>query len=190
VESESLPSLATAATYELRSRAPGIELPFEYLGEAELERIKNQLAKHLRGSGVMIIHDLAVPAAATTIDHLCIGVNGITAIDVERAPKGLDREALIDRVKRETEILAAILTEAGVGSEQIGGAVCRPGRGLSLRASTAGGIIFGDPRRVAKAARRAHNGEPVDVQLALAVVRNRLGHLGQRSHRVTRPDAF
>jgi hypothetical protein len=187
VESESLPGLVGASAYEVLSRAPATRMPFSRLGEDDLERVKRQLAKHLRGAGVLILHDLAVPATATMIDHLCIGTNGITAVDVERE-LGDDREAIVHRARRETEILAAILTEAGVEPEQIEGAVCRLGRGLSLRSSSLGGISFGDPRRVAKVVRRPRTGRPVDVQLALAVVRNRLGHLGQRSHRITRPD--
>ena len=192
MESESLPRLGTAPSYGARSRAGGsaLEHSFEQVDEDTLNTIERRIAKHLCGSGVMLLHDIAVPATATTIDHLCIGPNGITAIDVERSAKGQGRGALVDRVLRETEILAAILTEAGITSNQISGAVCRTGRGLALRSSSSGAITIGDPRGVAKVARRARNGRELDVQLALAVVRNRLGHEGQRSHRITRPDGF
>ncbi|MET0824002.1 MAG: hypothetical protein ABWY79_06565 [Solirubrobacterales bacterium] len=53
--------------------------------------------------------------SATSIDHLCIGENAITAIDVERAPGGDGRAALIGRLMRETEILAAVLGPVGGG---------------------------------------------------------------------------
>lgn len=192
MESESLPRLGTAPSYELRSRAgaPTLEQQFEYVDEVTLRKLERRIAKHLRGSGVLLLHDLAVPATATTIDHLCIGANGITAIDIERDPKGQGRPALVERVQRETEILAAFLTEAGIASEQISGAVCRSGRGISLGSSTAGPITISDPRGVAKVARRKSPRRELDVQLALAVVRNRLGHEAQRSHRITRPDGF
>jgi hypothetical protein len=166
---------------------PEIEAPYAVLDDNALERIKRRIAKHLRKSGVLILHDIAVPATSTTIDHLCIGPNGITAIDVERTPKGDDREAVIRRVSRETEILAAILTEAGIESERISGAVCETGR-WAARGSTEDGITVGDPRQVAKVARSDRGGRPLDVQLALAVVRNRLGREGQRSYSITRPE--
>ncbi len=192
MESESLPRLGTAQGYELRSRAgETVTAHPETVDLDALERIERRLVKQLKGSGVVVLHDLAVPATATTIDHLCIGVNGITAIDVERAP-GDGRAELVGRVMRETEILSAILGEVGVRAEQICGAVCRSDRGLSLRPSSksAGPITIGDVRGVAKLARRVRSGGPVDVQLALGLVRNRLGREDQRSHRCTRPDGF
>ena len=55
---------------------------------AALERIEQRLIKGLRGVGAAILHDLAIPATGTTIDHLCIAPTGITAIDVERDSEG------------------------------------------------------------------------------------------------------
>lgn len=196
MESESLPRLGSAPSYELRSRG-GVTAPAAPLGKqlaaGDLDLIERRIAKHLRGSGVLIVHDIAVPATATTIDHLCIGANAITAIDVERSRDGHGRGELTDRVLRETEILAAILTEAGIASDRIRGAICRSRRGLpalGLGSTTAGSITIGDERTVARVARRAAKGRSLDIQLALAVVRNRLGREGQRSHRLTRPDGF
>jgi len=196
VESESLPRLSSAPSYELRSRG-GVATPGpsagQQLGAEDLERVEFRIAKHLRGSGVLVVHDIAVPATATTIDHLCIGPNAITAIDVERSRDGHGRGELADRVLREAEILAAILTEAGISSDRIRGAICRTRRGLpplGIGGSTAGSITIGDERAVARVARRSVKGGSLDVQLALAVVRTRLGREGQRSHRLTRPDGF
>jgi Nuclease-related domain len=190
VESKSLTGLPPASTYELRPRADEVAA-YAVLDENALEAIKRRLAKHLRGSGVLMLHDLAVPAAASTIDHLCIGPNGITAVDVERSPGGRDREELVHRVSRETEIVAAVLSEAGIQSDQISGAVCQTGRLKSFMpgASSSEGIVVGPPRRVAKVTRAERAGRPLDVQLALAVVRTRLGHAGQRSYAITRPTA-
>ena len=185
MESESLTGLPPTGVYELRARAHEHELPHAVRDEASLERIKRRIAKHLRGTGVLMLHDLAVPATATAIDHLCIGPNGITAIDIER--QGHDRETLVRRVTRETEILGAMLMEAGIGSEQIGGAVCLSESRFGSRTTTRNGITFGPARRVAKFASADRGGRPLDVQLALAVVRNRLGFEGQRSYAITRP---
>jgi hypothetical protein len=192
VESESLPRLGTAPSYELRAGA-GAGAPagaFEQVDADALERTERRLVKHLRDSRVMIIHDLVVPATATAIDHLCIGANAITAIDVERAPKGEGRGALADRVLREIEVLAAILNEVGIGSENIGGAICRSTRGIPSRSTSIGAITISDARGAAKLARRPHTGSPVDVELTLAVVRGRLGREDQRCYRSSRPNGF
>ena len=183
VESESLTGLPATRAYELRPRANEYDPSHAVVSAKALARVKGRLSSHLRGSNVLMIHDLAIPATATTIDHLCIGPNGLTVVDVDRAG---DREILVRRVTRETEILAAVLTEAGIGSERIKGAVCQTGR-LPGGGATVHGIPFGQPRRVAKFARSDRGGRPLDVQLALAVVRHRLGFEGQRSFGITRP---
>jgi hypothetical protein len=98
------------------------------------------------------------------------------------------RAAMLERVLRETEILRAVLTEAEVPPERVAGAVCRSRRLEPLRTSTAGGIVIGGVRGVSKLARRTAPGKPIDVQLTIALIRTELGHEGQRSHRVTRPE--
>src|SRR5215204_4569769 len=144
MESESLTGLPATRPYEPRPPASEADLPYAVLEENTLERVKRRLAKHLRGTGVLMIHDLAVPAAASTIDHLCIGPNGITAVDVERSPERRGRDELIHRVSRETEILSAVLTEAGIRSDQISGAVCQAGRwSLKPGSATTQGIVVG-----------------------------------------------
>lgn len=193
MESESLPHPGAAPAYDLRARPGGATLPgrqIEPVDSSVLERIERRIARRLRGCGMLILHDVAVPATATVIDHLCIGPNGITAIEIERDRRAAGRVELVERVARETEILAAILVEGGIASEQVAGAVCRSGWRLWPRGGGDGPVAVGGVRTVARVARADHGGRPVDVQLALAVVRNRLGFEGQRSHRVTRPDGF
>jgi hypothetical protein len=185
VESESLTGIPVPRAYELRPHGQD-QAAYSVVDEGDLERVKRRIARHLRGSGVLMLHDLAVPATSTTIDHLCIGPHGVTAIDIERGKPGKGRDTLVRRVSREAEILAAVLIEAGIGSEQITGAVCQAGR-WSLSGSKIHGITFGNARKVARVARGDRGGRPLDVQLALAVVRNRLGYEGQRSYAITRP---
>ncbi|HEY8000729.1 MAG: nuclease-related domain-containing protein [Vicinamibacteria bacterium] len=192
MESESLPRVGTAPSYELRSSAGAAapERAFEQIDADALKRIERRLVKRLRGSGVIVIHDLVVPATGTAIDHLCIGANAITAIDVERTPDGQGRGELVDRVLRETEALAAIMNDVGIASEQIGGAICHSTRGIPIRCSSIDAITIGDARGTARLARRPHSGNPVNVDLAMAMVRTRLGREGQRWHRTSRPDWF
>jgi nuclease-like protein len=190
VEIKSLPGLGTTRPYELRS--PALVLPGATTrdgGPEELERVERRLAKHLRGSGVTVIHDLAVPALATTIDHLCIGPGGVTLIEVERSSEARgspDRTDFADRVAREVDLLAKVLTEAWVAPEQVVGAICRSGARDPRRTISSGGITVAGARGVAKLARRPLAGAEFDVQLAAAVVRNRLGLESARSYRVTR----
>jgi Nuclease-related domain len=187
VESESLPRLGSA---------PGMDLPAhadeDQLDDAALERVERRIAKYARGGGLLIVHDIAVPATATVIDHLCIGPHGITAVDVERSRTGDGQAELADRVLREAEILAAVLSEVGVAADRIRGAICHSSGALPPLGfgGSRGSITIGDERAVARLARRQVKGRRVDVQLSLAVIRNRLGREGQRSHRLTRPDGF
>lgn len=196
VESESLPAFGSAPAYDLR-RGAGLELPEHVarpvprrLDALSLERVEQRLIKALRGCGATIVHDLAVPSTATTIDHLCITPQGVIAIDVEREIDGYGREALVARVERESEVLTGVLADALLEPDQISAAICRAARPEPLRAGSVGAISIGGPRSLARMVRRGRPGKPVDVQLALAVVRSRLGHEHQRHHRMTRPDGF
>ena len=184
VESESLPLIGSAPAYD-RPRSTGLAAD-----EAALERIEQRLVKGLKGIGAAILHDLVIPATGTTIDHLCIAPNGITAIDVEHDSDGDGRTYLIDRVRRESQVVAAVLTDALVDPEMVSGAICRAVRPEPLRAASASGVVISGPRTLARIARKGRSGEEVDVQLALAVARNHFGHDHQRALRISKPDGF
>lgn len=189
VESESLPLLGSAPAYE-RGRAGGFAEPaVRSVDEPALARVEQRLIKGLRGVGAAILHDIAIPATGTTIDHLCITPSGITAIDVERDSEGDGRDYLVERVRRESQVVAAALTDALVGAEDVSAAVCRSGRPEPLRPTMAGEIVVGGPRALARMARRGR-GDKIDVQLALAVARNQFGLEHQRSLRISKPDGF
>ena len=191
VESESLPLLGSSPAYDLRRHATAEPVAHSRpIDGATMERIEQRLTKGMRGVGAAILHDLAIPATETTIDHLCIAPSGITAIDVERDSDGDGREFLIERVERESQVVAAVLTDALVEPELVSGAICRPARPEPLRAATVGDILIGGPRAIARIARRGRTPGEIDVQLALAVVRSHFGHEDQRSLRITKPDGF
>ena len=190
VESESLPLLGSAPAYD-RSRTGGLADPgLRAIDEPALARVEQRLVKGLRGVGAAILHDVAVPATGTTIDHLCITPTGITAIDVERDSEGEGRDYLIDRVRRESQVVAAALTDALVGIDDVSAAVCRSVRPEPLRPTMAGDIIIGGPRALARIARRGQPRISIDVQLALAVARNQFSHEHQRALRLSKPDGF
>jgi hypothetical protein len=184
VESESLPLIRSTPAYDLSTT------PARAADDAALERIEQRLVKGMKGVGAAILHDLAIPATGTTIDHLCIAPFGITAIDIERDGDGEERAYLVDRVRRESQVVAAALTDALVGPEMVTGAICRSVRPEPLRAQSAAGVVISGPRTLARMARRGVSGEPIDVQLALAVARNQFGHEHQRALRISKPDGF
>jgi hypothetical protein len=194
VESESLPLIGSAPAYDLRRHGgygePAIAAHPRPVDDASLERVEQRLVKAMRGVGAVIVHDLVIPATGTTVDHLCITPAGVTAIDVERDPEAGGRAALAERVRRESQVVAAALTDALVEPDQVSAAICRATRPEPLRAATIGDIVVGGPRAVARAARRSRSNGEVDVQLALAVARSHLGHEHQRAHRVTKPDGY
>jgi hypothetical protein len=190
VESKSLPLLSSAPAYD-RKRIGGFSDPaLRSVDEPALLRVEQRLIKGLRGVGAAILHDVAIPATGTTIDHLCITPTSITAIDVERDSEGDGRAYLIDRVRRESQVVAAALTDALVGIDDVSAAVCRSVRPEPLRPSLAGEIIIGGPRALARIARRGRPGDKIDVQLALAAARNHFGLEHQRALRLSKPDGF
>jgi hypothetical protein len=194
VESESLPLLGSVPAYDLR-RHGGLSEPAVAahpcpVDDAALERIEQRLSKGLRGTGAVILHDIAIPATGTVIDHLCIAPSGITTIDVERDSDGDGRAYLVDRVRRESQVVAAALTDALVDPDSVSAAICRAGRPESMRAASVGDVAIGGPRALARMARRRCRGDEIDVQLALAVARSHLGHEHQRAHRISKPDGY
>lgn len=190
MESESLPLLGSAPAYD-RKRIGGFSDPASRsVDEPALIRVEQRLIKGLRGVGAAILHDVAIPATGTTIDHLCITPASITVIDVERDSEGEGREYLIDRVRRESQVVAAALTDALVGVEAVSASLCRSGRPEPLRPTLAGDVVIGGPRALARIARRGRPGEKLDVQLALAAARNHFGLEHQRALRLSKPDGF
>ncbi len=183
VESESLPLIGSTPSYD-RPASP------RAADEAALERIEKRIVKGMRGVGAAILHDVAIPATGTTIDHLCIAPFGVTAIDVERDGDADGRAYLVDRVRRESQVVAAALTDALVGPEMVAGAICRVARPEQLRAQSAAGVVISGPRTLARIARRGVSSGQIDVQLALAVARNQFGHEHQRALRLSKPDGF
>ena len=171
--------IGSTPAYELRRRG-GFAEPASTgarpIDAAVLERIEQRLIKGMRGVGAAILHDIAIPATGTTIDHLCIAPSGITAIDVERDGEGDGRNYLVERVEREAQVVAAVLTDALIAPELVSGAICRGTRPEPLRASMIDDVVVGGPRALARIARRGQGSDVIDVQLALAVARNHLGH--------------
>lgn len=188
MESKSLPVLGSSPAYELRRAEPAA--PSRPIDVTVLERVEQRLTKGMRGVGAAILHDLVIPATGTTIDHLCIAPTGVTTIDVERDSDGEGREYLAERVERESQVIAAALTDALVDPEMVFAAICRATRPEPMRASAIGDVVVGGPRALTRIARRGRPGDQVDVQLALAVVRSQFGRSDQRALRITKPDGF
>lgn len=201
MEIKSLPRIGTPPILNRAARRTLVNHPAQTVNgaAAALQRTERELVRHLKGSGALVIHDVAVPDTGTVIDHLCVSDDGVTAISVaEREGRAKirgdrlfvgrdDRTDLVCEVGDQVAVLEGLLGEVGASPGAVVGAVCwavdrhAPARGLELDA-----ITIGSPRRVAKLVRRDGEHEILDVQLIAALARSRLGHEAQRSYRVTR----
>lgn len=201
MEIKSLPRIGTPPILNRAARRGLVEYgePVVNGAAAAMQRTERELLRHLKGSGALVIHDVAVPDTGTVIDHLCVGDDGVTAISVApregraRIRGGRlfvgrdDRTDLVCEVGDQVAVLERLLGEVGTAAGAVVGAVCwavdrhGPARGLDLDA-----VTIGSPRRIAKLVRRSTEHEVLDVQLVAALARCRLGREAQRSYRVTR----
>jgi hypothetical protein len=147
--------------------------------DAEI-RVARQLAKHLNGRDVVLLHDRRIPGRGrANIDHIAVGPGGITVIDTKStrgrvrtekrggflSPRrevllinGRDRTDLVDGLERQIEAVRTVIAELGVEELDVRGALCFPNldRLPQLRQLTihSGTIAIHAPRGVAKLARR------------------------------------
>jgi hypothetical protein len=147
--------------------------------DAEI-RVARQLAKHLNGRDVVLLHDRRIPGRGrANIDHIAVGPGGITVIDTKStrgrvrtekrggflSPRrevllinGRDRTDLVDGLERQIEAVRTVIAELGVEKLDVRGALCFPNldRLPQLRQLTihSGTIAIHAPRGVAKLARR------------------------------------
>ena len=147
--------------------------------DAEI-RVARQLARHLSGRDVVVLHDRRIPGRGrANIDHIAIGPGGITVIDTKSArgrlrvekrggffsPRhkvllinGRDRTRLVDGLEHQMEAVRTVIAEVAAGEIDVRGALCFPNLDglprlgqLTMRSGT---IAIDAPRRVAKLARR------------------------------------
>ena len=147
--------------------------------DAEI-RVARQLAKHLNGRHVVLLHDRRIPGRGrANIDHIAIGPGGITVIDTKSArgrlriemhggflsPRrelllinGRDRTQLVDVLERQVEAVRTAIAQLTTGELDVRGALCFPNLEglprlgqLTMRSGT---IAIDAPRGVAKLARR------------------------------------
>jgi hypothetical protein len=146
-------------------------------GAAGEQHVARQLAKHLRGSNVVLIHDRRIPGRGrANIDHLTIGPAGITVIDTKSTRgnveitspllsrhellrvNGRDRSGQLDALTRQIEAVTRALERAGASEIPITGALCYPfmrRRWLHNSRARGGLITVDQPRQIAKHARRS-----------------------------------
>ena len=148
-------------------------------GADEEIRVARQLARHLSGRHVILLHDRRIPGRGrANIDHIAIGPGGITVIDTKSArgrlriekrggflsPRrerliinGRDRTKLVDGLERQVEAVRTVIAELATGELDVRSALCFPNLdrlrrlGLTMRSGT---IAIDAPRGIAKLARR------------------------------------
>ena len=146
------------------------------------ERVARQLQKHLKDSGVVLLHDRRIPGTRANIDHIAIGPGGVTVIDAKNykgkvraetrggllRPRtehlvihGRDQTKLIDGVLKQVELARTVCAATDVR-----GALCMANvDGLPMfgRIVVAGVAVDG-PKRVAALARRPGSLSPDVVE--------------------------
>ena len=112
--------------------------------DAEI-RVARQLAKHLNGRDVVLLHDRRIPSRGrANIDHIAIGPGGITVIDTNSArgrlriekrggffsPRhevllinGRDRTHLVDGLERQIAAVRTVIAELAAGELDVRGAL-------------------------------------------------------------------
>jgi Zn finger protein HypA/HybF involved in hydrogenase expression len=132
------------------------------------------LEKHLQGSCVRLLHDVRKPTGGGNIDHVAMGIGGVTVIDSKKLKgsirvrsKGLlrpraelrvagrDRSALVTGVQEQVRAVREVLTESGLPDVDVRGALQfidgdLPWFGLE----DMDGVTLGRPRKVAELVRR------------------------------------
>lgn len=109
------------------------------------ERAARRLQKHLRDTGVQLLHDRAVPMSLANIDHLAIGPGGVTVIDAKNVrgrPQvvrrggilgkrsehllvgGRDRTSLVEGVESQVGEVIAALKDRGHPEVSVTGVLC------------------------------------------------------------------
>lgn len=157
-------------------------------GAAGERHAARQLAKHLRRSEVILIHDRRIPGRGRgNIDHLVIGRGGIIVIDTKSTRgnvelttrlfsghellrvNGRDLTGQLDALERQIAVVSRALARAGAGVV-VTGALCYPfmrRRWLHNSRARSGAIIVDQPRQIARLARRAGPLTPSEIsQLA------------------------
>jgi hypothetical protein len=155
------------------------------LGARGEERVAELLHKHLKDSGVVVLHDRRILGSRANIDHIAIGPGGVTVIDAKNyqgkvrtevrgglfRPRterlligGRDRTSLVEGVKRQLDLGCVALEQAGEYAE-VRGALCMADvDGLPLLGHpTVDGIAIDGPRHISKMARRPGTHSDADI---------------------------
>ncbi len=137
------------------------------LGAEGEEEVARALARHLRGRGAILMHDLRIPGRRANIDHLCVVDGAVTVIDAKnyrgrvsvRSRRlwigGRDRTSLVHGVERQMEVVRAALRRRGLDAVEVRGALAlaRVDGLRLLEWPRLGEIVIDGARRVARHAR-------------------------------------
>jgi hypothetical protein len=146
-----------------------------------------ELARRLRRSDVIVIHDRRIPGCGrANIDHLAVGPGGVTVIDTKSSRgevqvvtagvlhrreqlliDGRNRTRQLDAVERQIAAVTRALDRQGVAGISVLGALCYPymRRGwLHYSRARDGLITVDDPRHIAGVANRHGSISPSEIQ--------------------------
>lgn len=142
-----------------------------------------RLEELLAGTTVRLLHDRRVPGSRANIDHLAVGPAGVLVIDaksltgkvaIERrglfGPRlltvaGRDRTSLVEAVRRQVEVVGALLDETSYAGTPVRGSLClaRPDGLPLLSLLSLDGVQIGAARRIARHAAATGPLEPGQI---------------------------
>lgn len=168
-------------------RRPSPERALRVGAEGE-ELTAKRLERHLRGSGVVVEHDLLIPNIRTRIDHVAVGPGGVTVIasrnyegtaelrNGELFLGGRRQVRAIDGLAAQLGLVRMVLVEAQINGADLAAALSLTnldGRPLG-DSMLIDGILVDSPKRVARLAARAPAAAPLEVEAAVQALRARL----------------
>ncbi len=169
-------------------------------GAAGEQQTARALAKHLRGSHVIVTHDRRIHGRGrANIDHIAIGPAGITVIDTKSTRgnveittpllsrhdvlrvNGHDRTRQLDAIERQINAARRALERSGAGAIPITGALCYPfmrRRWLHRSRARDGLITVDQPRQIARHTRRRGPLTPREIDELAAILERALPPAG------------
>ena len=118
------------------------------------------------GGDVSVLHDRRIPGSRANIDHVVVAPTGVFTVDAKRYSgrlevrargreiwiKGRNRSKLLEQSHRQAQVVAAVLTRAGLGHVPVTPVLCFVGTQMPglFAPGEVGGVVLATPRKLRK----------------------------------------
>lgn len=162
-------------------------------GERRVGRALDSLSR----KGVVSLHDLSIPGTRANIDHVAIGPAGVFVVDAKRYKgklrvrsqgsalwiNGRDRSQLLDPVRRQADLVAGILVQAGIVDIAVQPTLCFVETEMPLFSPRlVDGVILSTPKMLRRriAPTKSAGLSPDQVSRTVEVLMSTFGPAGSR----------